>query len=185
MAAVWVVALPPADVVGALAAAIAAGPLELLLDERGAGGGIVAFEGEAEAGRQIAGHYLVTASGVTRVELRLDAQQQPPDPAPASVPLPPAFPEHAVPLYPGATVVAASAVPLAGAGTRFTVEFVSARAPLEVLGFYRDLLPLEGWELSARPDGLRASAPGGSITLSVNGSTPTRVTLELEWTGDP
>ena len=189
--AVWVVTPPAGDVVAALAAAIAAGPLELLLEERALGGGIVAFEGvvegAAEAGRRIAGHYLVTVSDGTRVELRLDPPPPPPDaagvPPPDPVALPAGFPEQAVPLFPGATVVAASAVPLAGTGTRFTVEFVSVRAPAEVLGFYRDLLPLEGWELSERAGGLRASAPAGTITLTVQASSPTRVTLALEWNG--
>jgi hypothetical protein len=175
IAVTWAVSAPPGEVVAALADAIAEG-FELLLDERAPGGGVIAFGGA------LAGHYLVTAvDGETRVELRLD-----PPPAPSATPtvavtLPDGYPDGTTPVFPGATVVAATSEPLDGARVHYIVTFETARQPVEVIGFYRDLLAADGWDVSAQDGGLEASEARGTASLTVNAGAPTRGVLRLDW----
>lgn len=164
LAVVWAVDAPPGEIVEALAQALAAARLDRVLDERNAGGGILGFEGA-----RLSGHYLVTShEEQTRVELRLDPPP-PPAAAPATaVPLPDGYPEDLLPVYPGAVVTSARAEQRPGGGTRFTVTLQTERHAVEVLGFYRDLLTVDGWLLSAREDGARgleAGGPRGSLSI--------------------
>ena len=175
IAVTWAVSAPPGEVVAALADAIAEG-FELRLDERAPGGGVLAFGGA------LAGHYLVTAArGETRVELRLD----PPPPEPASpaaaVPLPEGYPDAAVPPFPAASVVSVVSEPLDGGRLRYIVTFETSRQPVEVLGFYRDLLVADGWDVSVREAGLDGSGARGAVSLTVAAGARTSAVLKLEW----
>ncbi len=172
----WLVSAAPDEVVAALADAIAAS-LDLLLDERAPGGGVLAFEGAA-----VAGHYLVTTAGSeTRVELRLD----PPPPAavspPVAVDLPDGYPGDAVPIFPGATVVSVSTQALDDGRVRYVLVFVTARQPVELLGFYRDLLATAGWLVFVREADLDASAARGAVSLTVTAGALTEAVLLVDW----
>lgn len=180
IAVIWLVPAQPGAVVDLLAGAVAA-TLTVLLDERTATGGVLAFAGEAATG-----HYLVTPSeSGTRVELRLDPPPLPAAQPSSEAPLPDSFPVERVPIFPGATVVSAIAAELPGGGTRFVVSLETARQPVEVLGFYRDVLTVAGWSLSTREMDLDGTSPDGVISLTATAGARTRVVLLLEWSPAP
>ena len=188
VAVVWVVTAPASEVMDAIADAITVAGFTLELDDRAASGsgGVLAFDGPSLNEERIAGHYLVTSSATdTRVELRLDPPRPVATSEPRAVPLPSGYPSDDVPIYHGATVVSARASERSDGGTRFLVTFETPRQPVEVLGFYRDLLFVAGWELVARPTDLDGAGPGGSISLTVVAGPRTRAVLLLETIAGP
>jgi hypothetical protein len=173
----WLVEAPPTEVVSALAEAIAAS-MTVLLDERGSGGGLIVFEGDA-----LAGHYFVTSvDGDARIELRLDAPRSPSVAAALAQPLPVGYPVEAVPRFPGATVVSGSAEALTERSTRFVVTMETERAAVDVLGYFSDLFASLGWGSTVRGLELDASGAAGVASLTVLSGPLTRAVLLLDWT---
>ncbi len=188
LAVVWVSTAPASEVMDAIADAITAAGFTLELDDRAASGrgGVLAFDGPSPNEERIAGHYLVTSSATdTRVELRLDPPRPLATSEPRAVPLPSGYPSDDVPIYPGAVVVSARASERPDGGTRFVVTFETPRQPVEVLGFYRDLLFVAGWELVTGSTDLAGAGPGGSISLTVVAGPQTRAVLLLETPAAP
>ena len=186
IAVVWRGDAGAAAVMQALMEAIVA-PLALLLDERGAGGGVVAFAGTSDGaseGTSIAGHYLVTTvAGVTRVELRLDAPATlAGSAAPSeSVALPDAYPADVVPIFPAAVVTSTSAEALSPDVVRYVIAFETPLQAVEVIGFYRDVLSVAGWQLTVDDGVLDAFAAPGVVSLTVSDGVRTRAVLHLDW----
>ncbi len=188
LSVVWVATAPASEVMDSIAHAITEAGFTLALDDRAASGmgGVLAFDGPSSNGERTAGHYLVTSSATdTRVELRLDPPQPVATSDPRAVPLPSGYPSDDVPIYPGAIVVSARASERPDGGTRFVVTFETPRQPVEVLGFYRDLLFAAGWELVASSTDLDGASPGGSISLTVVAGARTRAVLLLETLASP
>ncbi len=185
IAVTWRVDADAAVVVQALVDAIIP-PLALLIDERGAGGGVVAFEGSTGVSEEvtIAGHYLVTSvDRVTRVELRLDAPVALAGPGAPSEPvaLPDGYPADVVPVFPGAVVTSTSAEALSSDAVRYVIAFETSRQAVEVIGFYRDVLFVAGWQLAVGEGVLDASDARGSMSLTVTGGARTLAVLQLVW----
>jgi hypothetical protein len=153
----------------------------VLAAELAESGGIIAFEAER------AGHYVVAADPERRgtlIELWLDpAPAPPPSPGPA-VALPEGYPEDVLPVFPGATVTDAARDELAGGRQRFRIVLVSAREPIEVLGYYDDHLTAEGWTVVPGDSALDATRGMDSVRVAYDDDgVPLRLTLE--WTPRP
>lgn len=85
-----------------------------------------------------------------------------------------------MPIFPAEVVISTSAEELSPDAVRYVIAFETPLQAVEVIGFYRDVPSVAGWQLTVDDVVSDASAAPGIVALTVSDGVCTRAVLQLD-----